>query len=164
MSMIYNFDKEFVKRTKDVLINCYKNTDYEVTLLLNCLLALVSLPMERKKVIVKENVDIKIIEFRKKCIDKLNNLKNNYKEEIFNSKDRYILNHIRNAIAHLHISLEESPYNGQIQNIILRDAEDIHKFKVQDYNFAINISVENLKEFAIYVSDEYINTFFNDSD
>ncbi len=160
MAMIYNFDKDFVKRTEEVLLSCYKNTEYEVTLLLNCLLALVSLPLERNKVTANGNSDIKIINFQKNCKSKLRELKNSYKEEKFNPNDKYILNHIRNAIAHLHISLEESSYNGQIQNIILRDSRNIQKFNVKDYNFAINISVENLKKFAIYVANEYLNNFF----
>ena len=46
---MYNFDKDFVERTKELLIESYYNTEREVTLLLNCLLALVILPIERKK-------------------------------------------------------------------------------------------------------------------
>ncbi len=49
MSMMYKFDKDFVIRTKELLSEFYDNTEREVTLLLNCLLALVVLPVERKK-------------------------------------------------------------------------------------------------------------------
>lgn len=49
MSMMYRFDKDFVERTKELLNDAYYNTKKEVTLLLNCLLALVILPIERKK-------------------------------------------------------------------------------------------------------------------
>ena len=56
MSEIRNFNKEFVERTIDILEKCSKNTEYEVTLLLNCLLALVTLPIERNKVILKPSL------------------------------------------------------------------------------------------------------------
>ena len=47
MEMI-NFDKEFVERTKVIVLNqCNDDFKYNVTLLLNCMLGLVSLPTER---------------------------------------------------------------------------------------------------------------------
>lgn len=42
------FDKEFVERTKEIVqTQCKETFEYDVTLLLNCLLGLVSLPTER---------------------------------------------------------------------------------------------------------------------
>ena len=49
MSIMHNFDKDFVKRTKNIIENISKSTEYDVTLLLNCLLALVTLPLEQKR-------------------------------------------------------------------------------------------------------------------
>ena len=89
----------------------------------------------------------------------MSKLKNYTEDEVFNIDD-YTFNHIRNAIAHLHIKLEESNYNNEIENIILIDAKDNDEYKKQNYNFKINISVNKLKEFAIYITDEYIKEFF----
>ena len=44
------FDRDFIIRTLDIIDNCSKYTKYEVTLLINCLLALVTLPIERKNI------------------------------------------------------------------------------------------------------------------
>ena len=43
---IVNFDKEFVERTKEIIeqSQCF---EHKITLLLNCMLALVNLPTER---------------------------------------------------------------------------------------------------------------------
>ena len=49
MSEMKDFKKDFVYRTLEVLKKCYSETEYEVTLLLNCLLALVSFPIEQKQ-------------------------------------------------------------------------------------------------------------------
>lgn len=89
----------------------------------------------------------------------MSTLKNYKQDEIFDNGN-YTFNHIRNAIAHLHIELEESNYNNKIENIILKDAKDIDEYKKQNYNFKINISVDKLKEFAIYIADEYVKDFF----
>lgn len=151
MSMMYKFDKDFVIRTKELLSEFYDNTEREVTLLLNCLLALVVLPVERKN---GENA----IKFQEKCVDKMGALKNSIADEIFN-EDRHTFNHIRNAIAHLHIELEESNYKNKISNVIFIDANSSSHYKNKDYNFKISISVDNLKKFAIYIADEFIKDF-----
>ncbi len=159
MSEIRNFNKEFVERTIDILEKCSKNTEYEVTLLLNCLLALVTLPIERNKV-SKDKVDTKTLQFRADCINELDRLKNQYQDEIFNKEDKYTFNHIRNSIAHLHIEVENSCYKGIIENIILRDALTDKKFKRKEYNFDISISVNKLREFSLYTANEYLKCFF----
>lgn len=159
MAEIKNFNKEFIERTKDILEKCSENTEYEVTLLLNCLLALVTLPIERNKV-TKKKADAITLEYQTKCIDKLDKVKNHYENEIFNKEDTHTFNHIRNSIAHLHIEIENSCYKGIIENIILKDAFNDEKFKRKEYNFNISISVDKLKEFSLYVANEYLEKFF----
>ncbi len=88
----------------------------------------------------------------------MSELKNSINGEIFN-KDGYTFNHIRNAIAHLHIKLEKSNYENKIANVIFMDANDFYHYRDKDYNFKISISVDNLKKFAIYIADEYIKDF-----
>ena len=161
MATMHNFDKDFVKRTKNIIENISKSTEYDVTLLLNCLLALVTLPLEQKKVDKYNKSDKEAIEFQKKCINKIDELRNIVNNEIFDVNNNYVINHIRNAIAHLHIKLEDSSYNNVIENVILIDADDKTSYNSQKYNFLINISVKNLKEFAFFVADEYLQKFFN---
>ena len=65
-------------------------------------------------------------------------------------------------LLHIYIlKLEDSSYNGVIENVILIDADDKTSYNSKKYNFLINISVKNLKEFAFFVADEYLQKFFN---
>ena len=58
------FDKEFVERTKYIVqTQCKDEFTYDVTLLLNCLLGLVSLPTER----TRSNSTL----FKNECVNKL---------------------------------------------------------------------------------------------
>ncbi len=160
MAMMKKFDKDFVKRTLDILEECSQYTEYDVTLLLNCLLALVTLPIEKNK-IKKNNIqDADIIKFQNDCVDKMKELENLMDTDNSKNDEKFFFNNIRNAIAHLHIELEESLYNGQIENVILRNALNDKEFHDKKYNLQINISVDNLKIFAKYVANEYLNRFF----
>ena len=61
---IKHFDKEFVERARIIVqTQCKDDFEYDVTLLLNCMLGLVSLPTERTKV--------DQISFKKECVNKL---------------------------------------------------------------------------------------------
>lgn len=160
MSCMKNFDSDFVKRTIEVLDKCYETTEYEVTLLLNCLLALVSLPIERNKVTKKEVQEEKMQNFQNDCVIKLEELRN--KKDYINKNKLYFFNNIRNAIAHLHIKVEEGCYKNKIENVILRNYENDEKLKKDECNLQISISVKNLKKFAIYVAEEYLRVFFEE--
>ena len=65
MEMV-EFDREFVERTKWIIENT--SCKYEITLLLNCMLALVALPTERTK--SKGDAD-----FQNRCVSKLKEMK-----------------------------------------------------------------------------------------
>ena len=160
MAMMKCFNKEFVERTIDILNNCSEHTEYEVTLLLNCLLALVTLPIERNKLQRNQTQDSKVIKFQQNCVNKMKELKNSNEKFDISNNEKLFFNNIRNAIAHLHIELEESTYKGKIENVILRNAVNEINFKNKQYNLQINISVNNLKIFAKYVATEYIENFF----
>lgn len=150
MSEIVNFNKEFVERTKNVLERNYGNEEYEVTLLLNCLLGLVSFPIELLK--DKSNQEAK--EFQTDCVRKLEELID--KNEDYKNPNKYFtFRNIRNSIAH--IGIEPLPYDNQIGKIIFTS-------KKNNKNYAITlkfcISVENLYIFANYVAEEYLKRFF----
>ena len=146
MSEMIDFKRDFVDRSIKVLNKYFENEEYEVTLLLNCLLALVTLPIENKKDIEDKDVN----EFKRKCVNKLKELKN----DMFYRKMDYktIFRNIRNSIAHLNI--KEKSNKGKIESITLWNVNKNGKI-----NFKVNISVENLKLFAEYVAKEYINSF-----
>ncbi len=156
--MMKNFDKDFVSRTLEILDRHYGNEEYEVTLLLNCLLALVSLPIERNKIKKGIQDDCIIEQFRVQCINRLKQLIND--KDYINTEEKFFFNNIRNAIAHLHIEVEKGNYNNTIENVILRNAKNEEKYKRREYNFQINISVKNLREFAKFVAQEYLEKFF----
>ena len=158
MSMMKKFDKDFVERTLNILNNCSDKTEYEVTLLLNCLLALVTLPIERNKVSKKEINCKKAKDFQIDCVNKLEELKND--KDYINTEKEYFFNNIRNAIAHLHIEVENGAYKNEIENVIFRNALDAKEFKKKNYNLQVSISVNNLKLFAEYVAEQYLNRFF----
>ena len=101
-----DFKKDFPKRTIDILDRHYSNEEYDVTLLLNCLLALLVLPKEffynnipeeipRGWGLTKEHITTVSCEA---CGYKL----------------REIVRHMRNAIAHFDIKTTNDN-NGKIE-------------------------------------------------
>lgn len=144
MTMMKRFDKEFIERTLEILENLSSKTEYEVTLLLNCLLALVTLPIEREK-------ESDLVEFQKCCNDKLKALKN---DRLFIDKtkdENNFFRNIRNSIAHMHIKLEEGTIGNEIDSVVLKNYKS-PKF----CDFQVSISIKNLKEFAVFVAHEYL--------
>lgn len=151
MSEMKNFKRDFVERTIKVLNQNYNDTRYEVTLLLNCLLGMVTLPIEEKKDI--KNNDI-VDRFQDDCAEKLKELAIKVKSKIKNNK--LLFRNIRNSIAHLKI--ETNPQNNEIETIELKNLNKGNKGIETLY---ILISVKNLKIFAEYVANEYLDRFYN---
>ena len=146
MAEMKNFNREFVERTIEILNNYYSNTEYEITLLLNFLLAMVTLPIELQK----NNTNKNAKKFKIDCVTKLKEL-STIKQ---NCNDDTIFENIRNAIAHLNINIENS--NNKVEKIILKN--------LANKNFGtctlkISISPNNLKKFMEYVANECINRF-----
>lgn len=148
MAEMKNFKRDFVKRTIEILDKNYENTEYEVTLLLNCLLGMVSLPIEDKK----SSKDNHVVQFENDCVQKLKQLSIKFQS---NDSTDQLFRNIRNSICHMHI--EPSAYQGYIENINFRNFSNGNKGKL---TFWVIISVENLREFANYVAKEYLSRFF----
>ena len=150
MSMMKNFDKDFVQRTAELLSGdiSKKSLEYDVTLQLNCLLAMITLPLERKR---DENNSVDL-NFKKDCVDYLRNHANIVVGAT--KQDTYIMMDIRDAIAHLNIQVEPDPY-GNIEYVILKN----------EYNgqnrFECRMTVNALKGFAHHVSQQYLKYYFN---
>ena len=125
-----DFKKDFPKRTIDILKN-YKGK-YEVTLLINCLTALLILPKEKFYYQIPD-VDIKNLNGwgikrvhvrQVSCTSCGYNLKN-------------IVRHMRNAIAHMKIDTA-SDNNGNVDMIRFRDRN----------GFKMEIPVDDLRTFV----------------
>lgn len=150
MSMMKNFDKDFVQRTSELISGNIqeKAVEYDVTLQLNCLLAMITLPLERKR---NESNPVDQ-SFKKVCVDYLRNNANIIKGSF--KQDTHIMMDIRDSIAHLNIQVEPDPY-GNIEYVILKN----------DYSaknsFECRITVKTLKEFAQLVSEEYLKHYFS---
>ncbi|MBR1385485.1 MAG: hypothetical protein IJ568_01500 [Bacilli bacterium] len=143
MSEMKNFKVEFVERTLKIIKDDKLKTEYEVTLLLNCLLGMITLPIET----TKDEKSKQIIEdYKTNCINELKLLA---KIEIINEQDDNAFRSIRNSIAHLEITPINS--NGVISSVKFKDYNDSNK-KV----LSLTIEVNNLKKFAIYVAEEYL--------
>ena len=84
--------------------------------------------------------------FKDKCVNKLEELKN--KKAYINKDSENFFRNIRNSIAHLNIKTNSK--NEIIEDITLWDKP----------NFRINISVDNLRKFARFVAEQYLQTFF----
>ncbi len=157
MSDMNDFKKDFVLRTLNILRKYYDASEYEVTLLLNCLLALVSFPIELKQ----NEINIDAEKFQNNCVNKLEQLKN--QEDYINTDQEHFFKNIRNSIAHINIKLLPDKDKKKIENVLLWNEEWIVngiQRKKPKTTFRVNISVENLKIFAEYVAEEYLSEFF----
>lgn len=134
-----NFNKEFVQRTKEIVTDlCQDDFKYDVTLLLNCLLGLVSLPTER----TARGVDI----FQTDCVKKLKDMGVVMKS----TSDEQTFRTVKNALSHMYI--EPCNEGGNIEQIILKDRIS----RTAPVHTELKFSVENLKEFALYVADKHL--------
>lgn len=175
MSSIENYKINFIKRTQEILIAEYKSfqeKDREVTFLLNCLLGLI--------VVISENEQKKLRVFKGKIDDEFLSLvpdkvgfiqKNKsgmiidltdvstivenvgHKSELKEQDKLWFINKIRNGIAHQHI--ESINDDGKWVGVRLWNTNNTSK------NFEIIFSINELKEFAISLSEKYLQTPFS---
>ena len=133
------FRRDFVVRTKEILENAgNEDFEYDVTLLINCLQGLICLPIESNK---NEKA------FSEICVDKLRKLDVIEKE----CTDDKLYKRVRNEVAHMHI--DPCNENGYINKIVLRDKKP---GKGREYHTILSFTVPQLKEFALFVADEYL--------
>ena len=142
---IIEFDREFVERTKWII----KNTPckYEITLLLNCMLALIALPTERTKGgQFSSATDIK---FQNGCVDKLKAMDVIKKS----TSDDKTFRTVKNALSHMYI--EPVNQDQKIAYIRLCDKAPGE----QNYHTELEFSADQLKEFALYVAELHLERF-----
>ena len=136
------FDKEFVERTKNIVqTQCKDDFEYDVTLLLNCMLGLVSLPTERTK--PGQNP------FKQECVNKLKNM-----GVIVNSTDDVkTFRTVKNALSHMNIAPQNK--DGVIDSIIIKDRRD----RNSQFHTELHFTVQQLKEFALFVADKHLERY-----
>lgn len=143
MSRYSDFPIDFLKRTQ-INLNNYTG-DYEVTNLINNCLGLIVIP---KELIINRLADYTFSDEDKKFgITKLN-IKHETKE---NYELKNVLRHIRNGLAHGRIEQEST--DNTITGLRIFDCN----FKTKDENFSIEFTVQEFKDFAIKISDEFSN-------
>lgn len=147
MSEMKKFNRDFVERTIEILNDCSRYTERDVTLLLNCSLGMVTLPIELEK----NKTNKKVKQFKIDCVNKMKELSEVEKNEC---NDESFFENIRNAIAHLNIEVENS--NNKIESIKFKNLEHGNTGKC---TLKISIIPSNLKIFMEYVAKEYLDRF-----
>jgi hypothetical protein len=158
-------DLEFVQRTQHI-INNYKEK-YDFTLLLNCTLGLIILPLEvnRKQKLNFLNGNLDDIDVIKSILQNdpehiFKPTKRNLKTNKYEETSKTLLNFlykIRNSIAHF---ANSKPINeGGIWTKI--KLKDINKFNKGNIELELTISEKDLKNLAQYLSDEYLKEMKN---
>ena len=139
---ITNFDKQFVERTSMIVQNqCTDGFEYNVTLLLNCLVGLVSLPTERTK---PGNTPFRIL-----CVEKLKSMG----VVIASTNDEKTFRTIKNALSHMYI--EPQNKEGLISSVIIKD----RKTRKAQAHTELRFTISQLKEFALFVANQHLKRF-----
>lgn len=133
------FDKDFVERTKIIVqTQCKDDFEYDVTLLLNCMLGLVSLPTER----TWPNQS----SFKQECVNKLKNM-----GVIVNgTDDDKTFRAVKNALSHMNIAPQNK--DGVVDSIIIKDRLN----RNSPVHTELRFTVPQLKEFALFVADKHL--------
>ena len=140
---IKHFDKEFVERTKYIIENIdHVAIKFEITLLLNCMMGLISLPTER--------TDSQDNEFKSSCVQKLRQLNVIHRE----TNDDKTFRAVKNALSHMYI--EPINQDAKIELIILRDKVNR---EANYYHTELIFSAQQLKEFALFVAELHLSRY-----
>lgn len=143
------FDKEFLIRTRKI-IEKSDTFEYSVTLLLNCTLSLVCLPIERSNEGYIRNRKLFNRLFNEISL-KLDGLGVNIVESNTGTPSKQKLKCLRNGIAH--IQMDSINENGEIVGVKIVGST---KFQRVSYECEFNFNVEQLKEFALFMVNKYL--------
>lgn len=143
------FDIEFLERTLTIIEDLEKNqfTKYNITLLLNCALALLCLPTQRNS---------RNSTFCKNCVDYLKTIKIdlpiNINPDLTNRRtiEQQIIHYIRNAFAHLHIETNKYASDENIKSVTIWNESS------GTNNFELTFSTLQLSKFCKFVANQYL--------
>ena len=155
-----DLDINFVKRTQRI-IKDYEG-DLEYSLLINCMLGLILLPVEVNKQkqlsFLQHNInDIDIIQsiFSKDKKHIFNPTKYNKKSKVYENVPKSLLTfiiHLRNSFAHF----SNARANNQEGEWISVRLKDINIYNKDNVELEITIEKDDLKILAMFLSNEYI--------
>ena len=174
MSAVNKYNKEFVRRTKEILENEYKNfqkKDREVTFLMNCLLGLIIAVSENSKesaTPLKNNINEEFLKYipekvgfiinGRKALEHAQDLTNmdntkieskiGHKKELSDEAILFLITKLRNGIAHQHIKVVEN--NKQWTGVKIWNMYN----EIKD--FEIEFTIEELKNLAIKIAEIYL--------
>jgi len=170
------YNKDFIKRTRELLINHYnklEKEDLEVTFLMNCLLGLIVSISEDKSYfnkVLDNNIDedfllnlpenICFIKLNKSTVNLINcsesniKLKISKKVDLKNYKKKWFINKLRNGIAHQHIQEinDKDEWTG---------VEIWNETKSNIIDFRISFRIKELHQFVLFLSEQFIETNSN---
>jgi len=155
-----DLDINFVKRTQTIIKDYKGNLEY--SLLINCMLALIILPVEvnkQKKLsfLGRDISEVKIIHsiLKKDKRYIFNPTRFNRKKKVYVDASKNLLSfviHLRNCFAHLSSAIPNNK-DGEWVSVRLKD---INSRNENNTELEITIGKEDLKQLAIYLSNEYI--------
>lgn len=166
MSNFVDINKDFIKRTIELLTQFEKLTNREVTLLINSCLGLIGVPSEKQREEpVYEGLFKKKLTGLYKEPDKWGIEESFCDIPLCNCSDKrktegkcdcgtlsYLTRRIRNGICHLHIHTIPDD-NDQIKTLIIEDRPN----KNTDFDFKIELPVANLRKFALALANEILS-------
>ncbi len=147
-----DFKTDFVKRTIKIWEKLSHETEYEVTLLINCLFGLIIIPTENNKIF---NDDEKSKEYKKYFIGQLKQYASSWQKE---KKDYQLVNCMKNALSHLNIDTEPDPENGKIKFVKFKDKKGR---KATEFHTEIKFAIGNLKIFARNIANYFLENHFH---
>lgn len=137
-----DFRVDFVDRTIEIIDKLSDKTDYEVTLLINCLFGLIVIPTEVDYRKLNANYKEDFVNF---CTMKLNQ----YSTVTRRNSKRQLARCMKNALSHLNI--ETTSKDCIISSVIFKD-----KLKdATEYHTIIEFTVDDLKHFALDMARHY---------
>lgn len=129
------FINDFIARTKVLLERNY-DTEYDVTLIINCLLGLLIIPKERNKKVIDDSLfSSDLIRRITDCISK-----DTYSDHNMSQ----IIRHVRNSFAHGSFEPKEKTEPKVVGSLVIKDS-DIKK----GLKFEMECPIELFKEFVI---------------
>jgi hypothetical protein len=155
-----DLDVNFVKRTQKIIKEYEGNLEY--SLLINCTLGLILLPVEvnkQKKLSFLQH-DINEIDIIRDIFNKdkrhiFNPTKYNKKEKNYEKASKNLMSflyHLRNGLAHL-ANAEANNKDGEWISVRLKDT---NRFNNNNVELEITIEKDDLKALAMFLSNEYI--------
>ncbi len=152
-----DFNIDFVERTKEILEKLSNKTDFEVTLLINCLFGLIVIPTESQDLLNDKQKN----EYKKYFIEQLNRHISPGQNKV---NDDQSVRFMRNALSHLHFQVGSD--GGNISMVKFIDIDFYKKnnkkkknrvpYNKPNADTEIELTVDALREFAHEMATKFL--------